>query len=1036
MRTFRARAAAAAPPPLAIEALEPRVHLSYAPYKIGDALPPPRRYAVDVADRVSLRTQLAGSSIGNTLAALNTASPTFAGDFDRALLDYMKARQSPRYDFGRADVADIVSFVKNSTDADQQKLYKTEVLGTLPAPLGVAPVKPVADKATTNESLVRKGVRYYVYNFQVGGALYPSFTPVEKLAGAGLYVDWLSPRVFGTVDSVTISAHLQRLLHLAPTATAYRFLGAAGHAQTVANTLATWAGQAPALSDAAVLGLYKPAGASGYTTTVPASVRTLPSWTPLDTGVRVYQLLNTYHLMLGTPAWTGELNTLFLSMMFQHGRVLGETARAVYANETSRVLPGDSRAIGINVNPLGRTDNNKALQLCGALLTLSRMFPEFAATRDAGTTIEKSGWVGCAKRLLKDAVARNYRGKYTSFAGAGNTSWRFDGFHKEQSAGYGQNMAETFIEQLKLSQLNGGASGDPLLKNDPELRQLLSGEFVVPKADGAADPAGAIPLATRVEALYQMANPDGTAPSLGDTPRPSLAGTFLKAQLVLPGDGYARNREYTWPTAYPSLADVFGLWNKGVKQVAEQRTYGAGVTYNRYGRGTSLPAGVSAQNRPNSPAKYRSWLPGAGYYMIRSDRGSRDDLQLTFDVGLMGLPNYNPSSNTQAHTQFDLMNFELYGYQRPMIEDPGLVGYGNSRERNWVVTTPAHNSFTVDNYSHARMDGFFGVIGPDENSKGVSVTGYHYGYQTLDVDSNNPNGTGPALARTIWFDRDNTFLVVDWGHQTTTRSHQYRVAFTLPVPPSEPGQAAASKAAAVELVAAGDPSQGVFTSGPRGNLFVQPLKYKRNPSAQQVVLDAATQDAASGVVTGPFVTAPNFTGESAPADRLVVTQTGAGANFVTMLHAYAARKDRNQVLSSATAQIVSQTASTVVVRVTKGGVATDVSFTNPFNAGLAPHRATAALPTRPTTVPARASNPKTGGYPDAIERAEGAAPADLNEGRFTIGPGDSTTTASAGAAARVARRTPAVFGNSIIPQVLDSSAAETDWDDAATSLLS
>src|SRR5262249_28100078 len=157
--------------------------------------------------------------------------------------------------------------------------------------------------------------------------------------------------------------------------------------------------------------------------------------------------------------------------------------------------------------------NNKALQLSAALLTLARMFPEFASVNDAGTTPDKLGWKSTAQALLKDAVWRNYRGKYYTYTSKGGATWKFDGTHKEMSPGYGQNMAETYVNQLKLSQLNGGAD-DPFLKNDPELRQLLDGEFVLPDASGKADPGAAIPLATRVEALYQIVAPDGTAPSV------------------------------------------------------------------------------------------------------------------------------------------------------------------------------------------------------------------------------------------------------------------------------------------------------------------------------------------------------------------------------------------------------------------------------------------------------------------------------------------------------------------------------------------
>jgi hypothetical protein len=458
--------------------------------------------------------------------------------------------------------------------------------------------------------------------------------------------------------------------------------------------------------------------------------------------------------------------------------------------------------------------------------------------------------------------------------------------------------------------------------------------------------------------------------------------------MILPADSYARNHEYSWPTKYPNLIDVFALWKKNVKSIAQQKTYNAIPTYNRQQREAKIPSSVSPLNRPNSPAKYRSWLPGAGYYMLRSDKGTRDDVQLTFDVGLMGLPNYNQKNNTAAHTQYDLLNFELYGYQRPMIQDPGLVSYGNSRERNWISSTVAHNSFTVDNYSHARMDGYFGVLPPVEDASGVAVTGFHYGYQGLDVDAANPNGTGPALARTVWFDKDNTFLIVDWAYQTTGKVHNFKISFTLPKPPSEPLQAAASKAAPVSLRAPGDPSQGVFTEGPRGNVFILPLKYRARKGVQKVGFTTGSQDAGSGAVTGPVVTAANFSGDPAPADRLFVTQSGSSANFVTLIHTYANKQDKDQVVASAIAGPLTQTASEVVIRLTKNGKNLDIHFRNPFLSGEAQPLSRQPLPTRPVTVPPRAINPHTGGYPSWVESAEGVAPVDLTGGKFLLGPGD------------------------------------------------
>jgi hypothetical protein len=896
----------------------------------------------------------------------------------------MKNRASPTYDFSPGDVETIVSFIKNSADSDEKRLYESEVLGTRRPSSN--PAQPVAREASYSQLLEHDGTSDPVYGFLIGGASYPNFTPVRQ-ERATRDVDWINPTIYRDRDRVTVITSLQRFPHLTATATAYRFLGNPGYGDTIARTLFTWAGQAPPQTDAALLRLYRAPGSGAYTTTIPGSIEVLPAWAPLDTGVRVYPMLQMYNLLLGTPAWTPTLNTLFLYLMFHHGRVLGETAKAAVIDDSSRVLPGDSKPIGVDANPLGRTDNNKALQLSAALLTVARMFPEFKAIRDAGGSDAQIGWKSSAKRLLKVAIPRNYRGRYHNYANPDSVFWKFDGFHKEQSAGYAQNMVETFVNQLKLSQINGGVN-DPFLKDDPELRQLLSGEYVVPDASGKADPAGAIPVAQRVEALYQIMNPDGTAPSVGDTPRPSLTSMLLEADLVLKNDPYARNRDYRWPTKYPNLEEIFSLWKKDIRSVAQAKTNGEIPIYPRHGRDVGVPFTVGPDNRPNSPRKYSSWLPGAGYYMFRSDDHTRDDVQLTFDVGMMGLPNYNQNSSTMAHTQYDLLNLELYGYRRPLIEDPGLHTYGNSRERNWVLTTPAHNSFTVDNYSHARMDGYLGVIGPTEDRKGVAVTGFHYGYQKLDIDGDHPNGAGPALARTVWYDKDDTFLVIDWGHQTTERNHKYRISFTLPTPPTLESQQDSSRAAPVLLIDRADAGKGVFTNAENGNVFIQPLQPRSNPSPQKVIFTTGRQSATNGTVDGPLVTSANFSGDASPAARLVVQQTGSSSNFVTMIHTYAEQKTGAELAQSATARIISQSQRSVIVRVTRDGLARDLTFTNPFAIGLAPPLTRHAIPTRPTTVPSRIDNPNTGGYPSLIESNEGPAPRDLNDNRFIIGAGD------------------------------------------------
>src|SRR2546422_829932 len=138
--------------------------------------------------------------------------------------------------------------------------------------------------------------------------------------------------------------------------------------------------------------------------------------------------------------------------------------------------------------------------------------------------------------------------------------------------------------------------------------------------------------------------------------------------------------------------------------------------------------------------------------------------QLTFDSGPTG----------GAHGHFDLLNFELFGYGKPLISDPGLYQYGTSVRRNWAVSTPAHNTISIDNASHAALEG---VINPGLYSSGLSsvaggyqITGSHRAYQGLIG--------APVVTRSIWYDGDGTMVIVDWGESTT--SHSFTTSFLLP----------------------------------------------------------------------------------------------------------------------------------------------------------------------------------------------------------------------------------------------------------------
>ena len=143
--------------------------------------------------------------------------------------------------------------------------------------------------------------------------------------------------------------------------------------------------------------------------------------------------------------------------------------------------------------------------------------------------------------------------------------------------------------------------------------------------------------------------------------------------------------------------------------------------------------------------------PGAGSLGGRvMFAGTRDDVQLTFDVGLMGLANYNQSSNVAGHTQFDLLNFELFGWQRPLIEDPGIGAYGNSRERaHQTSPSPSAARWAADSAVRLVVVGSTGAQPPVGSSHRLakSAASSSVGQSSGMVDS--PDSSPRPLLRSV-----------------------------------------------------------------------------------------------------------------------------------------------------------------------------------------------------------------------------------------------------------------------------------------------
>jgi hypothetical protein len=231
--------------------------------------------------------------------------------------------------------------------------------------------------------------------------------------------------------------------------------------------------------------------------------------------------------------------------------------------------------------------------------------------------------------------------------------------------------------------------------------------------------------------FFQILSPDGTQPALSDSYRSQGTIVFTTARLVL--------NQPQWPKSRPRLNDVWTLGVAAVTPLLSEPTNGV-----LSGRGQTA-----------------SYL-NSGYHVTRSG-DDPDARQLILDAGPKG----------GLHGQFDLLNFELYGYGHPLIADPGLLSYSATYadQRAVVVSTPAHNTISIDGKNHAASEKstIAKLTQFTNTTAGVQIAATSYGYTGL--------AGAPVVARNVFHNHGDIFLVVDFAAATAT--HTYSQSFNL-----------------------------------------------------------------------------------------------------------------------------------------------------------------------------------------------------------------------------------------------------------------
>lgn len=376
------------------------------------------------------------------------------------------------------------------------------------------------------------------------------------------------------------------------------------------------------------------------------------------------------------------------------------------------------------------------------------------------------------------------------------------------------------------------------------------------KKNGVSWPSEQISLLGKtIDSYWETLNPDGTTPAIGDTLRTRAPGVFFKGNLVLDTTKY--------PMPKPSNRSP---WLFGVSTVS--------------------PFSGNSNNPALGDRGRTAALTASGNYVMRSGDDA-DARQVIFDAGPKG---------GDSHGHNDYLNFELFGYDRPLISDPGPYKYdsGNA-DRQYVISTKAHNTLNSDGANTGSLEGENnpGLIVSQwatDNSTYAQVTATHRAYA-------NQAGS-PVLTRSMWYDLNGTIVIVDWAEATA--SHKFQQSFNLQTE--------------------GD-TNNVTTDT---DTFMARTRYPDGGNVKIQGLTRPGQTATKGGLT--FVTNLASGDYKDDAYRFTVQQTGTFVCFVTLITAYEGTSAPD---TTATLLNTPKAGQPVQVQVNINGSAKTLTFTPP-----------------------------------------------------------------------------------------------------------
>lgn len=186
---------------------------------------------------------------------------------------------------------------------------------------------------------------------------------------------------------------------------------------------------------------------------------------------------------------------------------------------------------------------------------------------------------------------------------------------------------------------------------------------------------------------------------------------------------------------------------------------------------------ASTREKGSLPDRLSCGLPYSGHYVMRSG-WEADALYMLVDSGPFG----------SAHQHEDKLHFVLYAYGRQHVLDPGNYSYDSSRWRNYVLSTPGHNTVMVDGMGQNRRPHkatwtwpkpWAASVPPGNDTVWHSTPDLDYVRGTYDYGYGSDNDRTVTHRRCVFFIKPEYWVIIDTMCPTDDEPHTYESLFHL-----------------------------------------------------------------------------------------------------------------------------------------------------------------------------------------------------------------------------------------------------------------